>query len=137
VTTIKKIVDGDIWYIAEEDTEKERKKFVFNTPIKFSFDKTEFNFRTVWNPFDEYEEMSAEDVPVNSVIEYENKIYLVITHCDKITGLRTCYQLSHTKRKEVIYSPYSIIKIAAYEQITLLTTTFERFCNLYELYGKI
>ena len=133
--TVKKIVDGNVWYVAEDT--KKTKKSAFNIPIKFGFDKTEFKYRTVWNVFNEYKEMSIEDVPVNSVIEYNNKIYLVVTHCDEVTGWRTCYQLFHNRRKDVIYNWHFATKFAPYEEVILLTSTFERFCNLYEMYGKI
>jgi hypothetical protein len=81
--------------------------------------------------------MLLKDVPLNSVIEHENKIYLVVTHCDEITGWRTCYPITHTKRKEVRYNPYNFRRFDSDEEVTLLTSTFERFCNLYEMYGKV
>lgn len=131
--TIEKIVDGNVWYVGE-DTEK-TKKSIFNIPIKSRFDKTEFKYRTLF-VFRGCKEMPLGDVLINSVVEYNNKIYLVMTHCGNYSHT-VCYPLFHTRSKKVRYNSQLAITLNKEEKIALLTNTLEHFCDMYKKYGEI
>lgn len=135
MTTIEKIVDGNVWYVAEEDTQK-TKKSVFNIPIKIRFDETKFEYRTLC-VFRECSEMSLKDASINSVIEYKDRVYLIATHCGSYANHTVCYPLFHTRSKKVRYNPQLAITLNKEEKITFLTNTFEHFCDMYKKYGKV
>lgn len=127
--TVKKVVDGSLWYYRDDADNCPSKKGIWQKPLKL-YNKYRFGF--AWDPFEECEQdIPSIELKIGNIIYYDYKYYIVN---DNDHGIFICCVLYHNLKKEVDFCPNECITIGE-SIVDCVCPDLETFQRKYNLFG--
>ena len=126
--TVKKVVDGSLWYYKGDD-DLPSKKGIWQKPLKLY---NEYYFSFSWDPFEVCEQyIPSTELKIGNIIYYDRKYYIVN---DNDHGIFICCVLYHNLKKEVNCYFNECIKIGE-SIVDCVCPDLETFKRKYDLFG--